>query len=387
MKVKTSEELFNLFKKNKINVFVAKSFESDRTAGDFAENNKSQKYTWIIVRANNRSEKLESVTEFLDRKDINITYKITPWNRSTFPYISIIPESKKEIRIVFKFINKTEKTNYKWWNEGLDGLFSSKTVRMTTPSDRNEIEVVSTINKKIQELGNNLPIKLKIQNKIFNDVVGLNGGEAGKKSDFVIINSKGDGVGYISYKAGDSATSFQQYAGIQKTAKKDEDASLFLSSDSEVKSFVSKMESFYTEHKENNKKHKENNKKHKENNKKHYFNDGPVYVHINDNRLKNKAVFGEKYGGKKSQDNVDFLCQGKPELSKNGDIIILKFSKKVVANGQLSRLSGDYEPVLGVRKAEANRYLRTIPGVRGGVWTKKYMESRKKSRNLKYIKE
>ena len=65
----------------------------------------------------------------------------------------------------------------------------------------------------------------------------------------------------------------------------------------------------------------------------------------------------------------------------------IKFSKKVVANGQITRLSGDYEPVLGVRKAEANRYLRTIPGVRGGVWTKKYMESRKKSRNLKYIKE
>jgi hypothetical protein len=371
MKIKNSEELFNLLNKNRVGVFVAESFENDRKEGKFAESNQKQQYTWIIVRAKNRNEKLEFVTEFLDRKQIK--YKITPWNRSTFPYISIVPESKKEIRIVFKFVNKTEKTNYKWWNEGLDGLFSSKTVRMRTPSDRNEIEVVSTINKKIQELGNNLPIKLKIQNKIFNDVVGFNGGDAGKKSDFVIIDKKGNNIGYVSYKAGDSATSFQQYAGIQKTANKDEDASLFLSSDSEVKSFVSKMENFYTEHKENN--------------NKHYFDNGPVYVHINDSRLKNKAVFGEKYGGKKSQDNVDFLCQGRPELSKSGDIITLKFSKKVVANGQLSRLSGDYEPVLGVRKAEANRYLRTIPGVRGGVWTKKYMESRKKSRNLKYIKE
>jgi hypothetical protein len=379
MKIKDSIELFSLLEKNKIGPFLAKDFGNDRTKGNYAENDKNQKITWIIIRSKNRNEKLEFVTEFLDRKKFikDIDYKITPWNRSTFPYISIIPESKKEIRIVFKFFNKTEKANYKWWNEGLDNLFSSKTVRMRTPSDRNEIEVVSTINKKIQELGNNLPIKLKIQNKIFNDVVGLNGGDAGKKSDFVIIDRKGNSIGYISYKAGDSATSFQQYAGIQKTAKKDEDASLFLSSDSEVKSFVSKMESFYNENKENK----------KENKKEHYFDNGPVYVHINDNRLKNKAVFGEKYGGKKSQDNVDFLCQGRPELSKTGEVVILKFNKKVVANGQITRLSGDYEPVLGIRKAEANRYLRTIPGVRGGVWTKKYMESRKKSRNLKYIKE
>ena len=371
MKLQNSKELFDLLSKNKVGVFVAESFENDRKEGSFAENNTKQKYTWLIIKSKNRNERLDFIIEFLDRKQIK--YKITSWSRSTFPYISIIPESKKEIRIVFKFFNKTEKTNYKWWNERLDNLFSSKIVKMRTPSDRNEIEVVSTINKKIQELGNNLPIELKIQNKIFNDVVGLNGGDAGKKSDFVIINSKGDGVGYISYKAGDSATSFQQYAGIQKTAKKDGDVSLFLSSDSEVKSFVSKMESFYNENKENK--------------KEHYFDNGPVYVHINDKRLKNKAVFGEKYGGKKSQDNVDFLCQGRPELSKNGNIIILKFNKKVVANGQITRLSGDYEPVLGVRKAEANRYLRTIPGVRGGVWTKKYMESRKKSRNLKYIKE
>ena len=146
MKIKDSIELFSLLEKNKISPFLAKDFGNDRIKGNYAEDSKNQKITWIIIRSKNRNQRLDFVTDFLDGKQIK--YKITPWSSSTFPYISIIPESKKEIKIVFKFFNKTEKTNYKWWNERLDNLFSSKIVKMRTPSDRNEIEVVSTINKK-----------------------------------------------------------------------------------------------------------------------------------------------------------------------------------------------------------------------------------------------
>jgi hypothetical protein len=363
MKLQNSKELFDLLSKNKVGVFVAESFENDRKEGSFAENNTKQKYTWLIIKSKNRNERLDFIIEFLDRKQIK--YKITSWSRSTFPYISIIPESKKEIRIVFKFL-RYDKKNYKWWNERLDNLFSSTKVKMITPSDKNEIEVVTTINKKIEELGNNLPVNLKIQNKIFKNVIGFNGGDAGKKADFVIIDKNGESIGYISYKVGYNAKSFQQYAGIQKTPKKNEDSSLFLSSDSEVKSFVSKMEEFYESDK-------------------NYFEKGVIYSTINQNLLKNKAVFGEQYGKQKSQNNVDFLAQGIPKLVKSGNNVVLYFGKKLVANGQLTRLSGDYEPVLGIRKAEASRYLRSIKGVRGGIWPKKYMTTRKNSRNLKNI--
>jgi hypothetical protein len=118
---------------------------------------------------------------------------------------------------------------------------------------------------------------------------------------------------------------------------------------------------------------------------KNYFEKGVIYSTINQNLLKNKAVFGEQYGKQKSQNNVDFLAQGIPKLVKSGNNVVLYFGKKLVANGQLTRLSGDYEPVLGIRKAEASRYLRSIKGVRGGIWPKKYMTTRKNSRNLKNI--
>jgi hypothetical protein len=362
MKITNSIELFELLKKNKIGPFLAKGFRNDRTKGDYAENNKSQSITWIIIRAQNRNERLEFMTDFLDSK--RIEYKITSWNQSSFPYLSIQPESKKEIRIVFKFLVGMDSKNYHWWNEALDNLFKTKQNLRKTPSDKNEIEVITTINQQIEKLGQNLPVKLKIQNKIFNDVVGFVGGSAGKKADFVIINKNGDDIGYISYKSGSSATQFQQYAGIQKSAKKDEDNSLFLSSDKEVIEFTTKAENLYRS---------DDN----------YFNKNSVYKIINDPTLKNKAVFGEEYGRKKSENNVDFFAQGIPKLIERNGIINLFFSKRLVHNGELSRLRGDYEPVLGIRKGETNRYLKTIKGVRGGIWTKKYMKTRRNSKNIK----
>jgi hypothetical protein len=361
MKIKDSIELFSLLEKNKIGPFLAKDFGNDRTKGNYAEDGKNQKITWIIIRSKNRNERLDFVTDFLDSK--RIEYKIESWNQSSFPYILINSESKKEIRIVFKFLGGIDKKNYKWWNERLDNLFSKTPTLRKTPSDKNEIEVVTTINQKIEQLGKSLPVKLKIQNKIFNNVVGVVGGDPGKKADFVIIDNDGDQIGFISYKVGSSSTQFQQYAGIQKSAKKNEDDSLFLSSDLDVINFTTKAEDLYRS---------DDN----------YFEKNAIYTKINSNLLKNKAVFGVEYGRKKSQNNVDFFAQGIPKLVERNDVVSLSFSKRLVSNGELARLQGDYEPVLGIRKGEANRRLKTIKGVRGGIWTKKYMTTRKNSKHI-----
>ena len=70
------------------------------------------------------------------------------------------------------------------------------------------------------------------------------------------------------------------------------------------------------------------------------------------------------------------------EEKKENEVYILKSpSGLIVKNGGL--MAKDYEPTLGVRPAESSRKYVGENGLRGGIWPKKYITTRKNTRQIK----
>lgn len=361
-------EFFNKINKelrnSKIIFTVAKS-ASSVSGGTFADKDARQKVTWISTRSDDRMKTFESVESWLNKNNISYIKKQND-SFSSFSYISI-NTNEKELRLVFKFKNGLDTKNFKWWNEGLNKVFKNNSKLKRMPSDRNELNVIKHINEQIQELGVGMPVTLKIQNKQYTDIVGIVGGVHMKKADFVLIDSSGEEKCFISYKSGQTATSFQQYSGITGRSG--------LDGHQEVKDFVKDVEKLGEEFFTQGKTVYDNT-----GNQKLVKSD--VYKKIKDPTLKKMSIFGDDYGKKFGENNVNFVVQGEPRLTKSGNTINLFFTKKVVENGNLNRLIGNYDPVLGARKGESSRRVGTVKNVRGGVYPKKYMTNRKNSINL-----
>ena len=94
-------------------------------------------------------------------------------------------------------------------------------------------------------------------------------------------------------------------------------------------------------------------------------------------------MFGYDYGKKNGENNVNFLIQGNIVLEerKENEVYILKSSGGlIVKNGGL--MTKDYEPTLGARTGEESRKYAGVEGIRGGIWPKKYITSRKNSKEI-----
>lgn len=317
----------------------------------------SVEYARIVIRADDRVSTFELVDDILN--DLNIPFREDQIRGSTFKAIVIdnyykIGKKEKGIRIFFKYANGRDFINTFIWNSLLQEVFKKHPGLKRTPRDRTEVDVLKIINERIQDLGNNMPVTLRIRNKYYFNVAGFVGGIGTRKADFVIVDYDGNEIGFLSYKKGDTATDFQQYGGITERSGTD------LVNHSEVEDFKEVVVDNWDTY------------------KKDY---ASVWREIQDNNLKKQSVFGKDFSRSSGHDSVDFFVQGRPNFTSNGKIISLQFTTKTVRKGNLTSLQGDYEPVLGARGGERSRRIkiktRSIYGVRGGIWTRGYITKRR----------
>ncbi len=344
----------SLKNKNKIKIDVK---------GDYAYKSNSKQTTLVIVKSIDRNDTLEIVTETLS--ELGVKYNEGVVSGSSFPGLTITDFKKfgkreKEIRILFKFPDGADSKSYNIWNEMLDKhTFRLNPELKRQPSNTYELNVLKLINTKIHESNGGKPVDIKLKNKKYKNIVGFVGGVGTKKSDFVAIDYDGNEVCFLSYKDGSSATDFQQYGGITNRSGD------VVANHPEVKKFnediINNWESLSEDY-------------------------HTLYRKINDRNLKKQSVFGKDYRKQSGYDSVDFFVQGDPRFSLRGGTLHITFSQKMVRKGDLSGLSREYDPVLGARKGEKYRKItyngKTIRGIRGGIWTKGYMTSRRKSKEI-----
>lgn len=342
-------------------VTTAPSSSAKGIYADDAQAPKSKSITYLSVRSNNRNLARKKVEKCL--QDLKINY-IEDNTRSLGTQGGLsISLNNKTIKIVFKFRNGLDKIKFEGWNEMMHSIFESNPdLKKAIPTDRNEREQIEYINKIIGEKEDNkpvLPVTLIIGNKKFKNVAGFVGdtrSQKDSKSDFTIINIKGEQIGWISYKSGKTATSFQQYSGITRRSQLDRYP--------EIKEFERKIQEDKSISKES---------------------DTSYWYPIEDKTLKQKAIFGYEYGRKSGPNNVDFLIQGNIKLSLNKSNRICRLTSPgglIVKKGDVNKLKNDYEPTIGTRSSRDRRYLK-LESARGGIWTRKFLTNRKNNKNLK----
>jgi hypothetical protein len=357
------ELISNKFNNKKVNNNKVQVKYDEKRGRDFKE---------IILECDSRQDIKELIQQYL----IDIELKqskdwiFTKLSGSTFTgnikITSIIPVGKeKEIRLRFKFASGREQKDYNIWNSLLDQVFKKDSSLKRTSSYAEELRVIKKINLKIQELGGGQPVDLKFGNKTYKNIAGFVGGISGKKADFVIVNYDAEEKCYISHKKGDTAKDFQQYGGISRNV-----AGNTIYNHPEVKRFREDLVNGEWENKVLDEKGKTR-----------------IFRKIKSNSLKKKSVFGKKYGSMHGHDNVNYFVQGDPSITKRANLIVVTFPKMVV-NGRLSGLRGEYTPVLGARKSseegriidirddENTTVLKELRNVRGGFWTQGYMKGR-----------
>lgn len=332
----------------------------------YAGSSSRKTITQVIIRGDDRIDSLEIVSDILNDARIKFEEKIVTGSSFTGITISDFVKFNKEreIRILFKFLSGRDSVRTYIWNEMLENhIFTTKRELRRMPSDANELNIIKLINQKIQQVGNGTPISVRIGRKTYQNVVGFVGGKGTTKSDFVIINSSGEEIGFLSFKIGTLPIDFQQYSGISKRS------GYVINSHPEVQEFTENVidvwDSLSSDY-------------------------DTLYRKIEDRNLKKSAVFGKDFRKPSGYDSVDFLVQGDPRFSVRGKTLNITFSTKNVRKNDLSGLSGDYDPHLGVRKGEQTRRIsidnenvsKELRGVRGGIWTKGYLSSRKKGKEI-----
>lgn len=221
----------------------------------------------------------------------------------------------------------------------------------TNPDNYTEYEIIRKFNQLVDELC----VDVTIGGKRFNSIAGMIPGPAGAKADFVGVDKNGYPKFYISHKEGSNSTDFQQYSGITQRG-----AGYKISSHPEVRDFVESIDS------------KTRNE----------VLETAYWRKIKDNKLKKYAVFGKYSDAGPSRpgvDNVDFFAQGNIILTSDtrNRRVKVNFSTALIARNDLYKLGqGDYEPTLGTRKGETSRKVGKHSGVRGGIWTSKYIKDR-----------
>lgn len=164
-----------------------------------------------------------------------------------------------------------------------------------------------------------------------------NPGGRDPKSDFAIVNPKGEMVAHISHKAGRKATDFQQYGGVTDLPGEAE-ITAFMQTALKIK--PNGLESGDT-----------------------------FYRKLKSDKTANKSIYGVDYGKKAvTVNNVDEFHQGTMNFVKRGkNYIITSLHKGVV--GDVPR-NNPYEPILVARyNKRAGRYGNiNLPNSRIGIF-------------------
>lgn len=210
-----------------------------------------------------------------------------------------------------------------------DSVFSGRTQATTAKEDAEVISLNEQLDKIKDKLGVDF-ITLKVGKEKYQ--VSLCESTPGTpKCDFHFKGPSGYG-GHISHKAGNGPRGFQQWSGTSQRVE----PSIF--SHPETQDFINSLKSKYP-------------------------NGMPsgttVGRKIKDDKLKNLAVYGNGYGGRKGENNVDTTMQGNLNIVKNGNLYVLKASNHENINGQ--KVTGSYEPIfLAVYKGD-----RSDHGIKG----------------------
>jgi hypothetical protein len=348
-KVRQLVQSSDLFSRKVINTF--------KITGDI-DLSRKQNIVFKFKTDSSREDLLQQIISALGSRDKKIEI---PHKYSTIG--GVILNVSDTIPIPFHFLVKYKDPNafryLKYTNALLEDRNWDKTHTNRTPDTSEEQRILKKLNDGIYELGDKVPVTIKIGNKIIPDFIGFIPGKTGSHADFVGLNKKLKEVCFISHKKGNNAKSFQQYSGITSRAGK-------IHTHSEVVDFRKEIVDTKTEQD---------------------FRSMAYYRHIKDNNLKGMAVFGEDYGsGNEGMNNVTFFCQGNLALRKQRRrskvtdqcIIHIRFSTKNVPQSSLGSLTyRGYKPTLGARKGEATRRIehggKSLSGIRGGVYTESYI--------------
>ena len=186
-------------------------------------------------------------------------------------------------------------------------------------------------------------IIITVKNKT-HKVIGAESTPGTPKSDFHLIDINNKECIWISHKDGKTAKDFQQWGGVSKKE--------FPNTPKDVLNFINLIKIKYGDI---------------------LPTATTVAMEINDDKLKNMAVYGIDYGGKLGRQNVSVLLQGDVKLIKQRNYYLLD-SYNVHYNGD--KITGDFEPVL-MAMYKGDRSNFGIKGARFGI-------SPRGSRKVKY---
>ena len=206
---------------------------------------------------------------------------------------------------------------------------------------KEDIELAS-LQKQIDELKVELAshsVPIKVGRKVY-QAAGAESTYGTPKSDFHLLDNEGNEIVWISHKDGSTPKDFQQWGGMTERG---------IESDAEVQDFVKAVhEKFGSE----------------------IPRATTVARKIKKENLKNKSVYGIKYGTSLGQQNVSILIQGPVKLKKNGKNYEFT-SNHIHFNGD--RITNGFEPVMmAMYKGDRNQF-----GVKGARFAIQPIESRK----------
>lgn len=195
-----------------------------------------------------------------------------------------------------------------------DSDFSDRTQYSTARQDQEIVNLGYAIYNAMVQTGLDY-VPIKITNDIYN-VTAIKWLNNKSKADFCLIDQNKNEVGFISHKYGSSPKDFQQWSGTSKRFQEE------IFNHQETQSFITDLKSM--------------------------FNNllppaSTIARRIDDQRLKDIAVFGNDFGSNYGHNNVEAVMQGELVLKKQWDCFTLSGSHYTIKNGE-QPLYG-YEPV------------------------------------------
>jgi hypothetical protein len=202
-----------------------------------------------------------------------------------------------------------------------DSEFSNRTQNTTIKQD---LEVYSLSHKleEIKKQTNKPYVDVRVSETIYR-VVSVISSPFGYKSDFHFIDVNGNAVMHVSHKYGNSARDFQQWSGTSKRFQQR------IFEHPETIEFIATLQNIGSE----------------------LPRASTVARRINDDLLKQLAIYGTDFGSEFGLNNVEAVLQGNLSLKNIGDCYMLIASHHGLRNPVVP--SQNYEPVfLAVHKKD-----------------------------------
>ena len=180
---------------------------------------------------------------------------------------------------------------------------SPYTLHMPTSAEPDEMTYINDVNTFIKKI--NHPIDIKLNNRIYKNICGVNKVHGTPKADLVLVQfdearKAFKEVAFISHKKGGGAKAFQQYGGISTSAGR------VISEDKLVLAFLADLALFI-----------------KATTGKYEAKSGISVFRTVPNtavgkKLVARSLFGPDWGGRYGADSVHCIAQGDPKLAQNG---------------------------------------------------------------------